>query len=385
MLKKSIYLDYAAGTPVSKKVLKTSLKVAQKFYGNPSALHAPGVAAIDLLTQIRTSIAKILAVKADHLIFTAGATEANNLIALSLRKTYPQARLACLNIDHDSYRLNADYYLKVDLTSAQITSAQISKIPPDVCCLSLAGINNELGVIQPFALIKQSLKELREQRLKSGNKLPLILHIDASQMALTHSLQPQSLAAADLLTINGAKFYAFKQSGLIYKNPNLNLKAPFKGGEQEQAWRPGSESLLLASGLKTALQEVESQKTIQVKRLKNLQSNFENQLQALGGEVVLKHSSARSPHLTVAIFKDYDNETLALKLSNLGIHVGIGSACHSRSDLLESSALRALGYRSEQIYAALRFSFAYETTKEELDFVLKSLSKLLNAKNQNEK
>ncbi len=378
MSSKAIYLDYAAGTPVSPLVLKEGLAVASRFYGNPSALHAAALEAKDFLNALRSDIAEILSVKSGNLVFTAGATEANNLIALSLKKTYPQAIMASLNIDHDSQKLNADYHLEVNPADGRLRIDEILKLPANVCCLSLAGINNELGVVQPFHLIKQALAKLREERRRRGESLPLFLHVDASQMALTHSIQPQSLAGADLMTLNGAKFYAFKQSGLLYVKSNLTLKPPFLGGGQEQSWRPGGESLLLASGLKTALQEVYRQKIERVEYLRGLQAWFEERIEALGGEVVLRKSPGRSPHITPAIFANYDNETLAFKLSNLGIYVGIGSACHSRSDLYQSSALKALGYQPEQAYGALRFSFAYETSKEELAFVLKSLSKILN-------
>ena len=215
MIDKAIYLDHAAGTPVSPFVLKEGFEIAEQFYGNPSALHAAASQSADLLNKLRREIAEILSVKSENLIFTAGATEANNLIALSLKKTYPQAMMASLNIDHDSQRLNADYHLKVNPKDGRVNIEEILSLPADVCCLSLAGINSELGVIQPFKSIKKALTQLRKERQQKENHLPLLLHVDASQMALVHNIQPQSLAGADLVTFNGAKFYAFKQSGLL--------------------------------------------------------------------------------------------------------------------------------------------------------------------------
>ena len=105
-------MDYAAGTPVSQRVLKAAVAVAGDFYANPSALHAPARAAATFLAGCRTEIAQILAVKASSLIFTAGATEANNLINLALRQTYPGAKLVCLNIDHDSMAAQCRLLLK---------------------------------------------------------------------------------------------------------------------------------------------------------------------------------------------------------------------------------------------------------------------------------
>ena len=373
-----IYLDYAAGTPIDKSILRNSLRIAEKYPYNPSALYQGAVVASQRLEVCRQRLAKILAVKASSLFFTAGATEANNLVALSLRRTYPQARLAGLSIDHDSWRLNLDQNLAINSKTAQVLESAILDLPDNVCCLSLAGINNQLGVIQPFSVIKKALKKVRIRRQSQATKLPLWLHIDASQMALVHKLQPQALAEADFMTLNGAKFYAFKQSGLLYIKKPLAFKQPFKGGEQESGWRPGGESLLLAEALTEALIKVNRVRLKQSQRLKDLQKWFEVKLETLGGQIVLKQSSARSPLITNVIFAKTDNQRLAMQLSDLGIYVGIGSACHSQTDLWQTSSLKALGYSREQIYASLRFSFAYQTNRRQLTVVLKHLKKLLS-------
>lgn len=372
-----VYLDHAAGTPVSPLALRAGYEVAGEFYGNSAALHASARASAELLKTLRRDIAGLLAVKPANLVFTAGATEANNLVALSLKATYPEAISACPEIDHDSLKLNAGYLLKVNPNDARLTEAAILEVPSNVCCLSLAGINNELGVIQPFAAIRRAVTELRRRRQAAGNRLPLLLHVDASQMAATHSLQPQALAAADLVTYNGAKFHAFKQSGLLYVGPGLNLRPPLAGGGQEMAWRPGGESLMLAAGLKTALEEISNLKINNAGYLKQLQADFEKRLKELGAEIVLEKSRHRSPHISVAIFKGYDNETLAFKLSNAGVYAGVGSACHSRTDLYQTSALRALGYARQDVYAALRFSFAFTTTATELAAAAERLAIIL--------
>ena len=350
---------------------------AAKLTGNPSALHAAGHAAADRLTASRSELAKLLAVRADSLVFTAGATEANNLVNLAVRRTYPQGKVAALAVDHDSQRLGADYVLEVDPRTGRLLPEDIAGLPADTCCLSVAGVNNELGTVQPLAAINKALGRLRSARAAVGNGLPLLLHVDASQMALVHAVQPQALADADLVSFNGAKFYAFKQSGLLYVKPGLGLRPPFAGGGQEGGFRPGSESVMLAAGLSSALAEVARKRPEAVRRLRELQAAFETRLQDLGGEVAGGRSRFRSPHISTVIFKGHDNESLAFRLSQAGIFVGVGSACHSRSDLLKTSPLKALGYGREEIYSALRFSFGYETTAGELDRVAGVLAGLL--------
>lgn len=370
----TVYLDYAAGTPVSEAALRAGLDAARQV-GNPSALHADGRAAADQLAASRSELAELLAVRPSALVFTAGATEANNLVNLAVRRTYPQGKTAALSIDHDSLRAGADCVLPVGSRDGRLAAETVGRLPDDVCCLSVSGINNELGVIQPLADIKSALGRLRRSRTASGNGLPLLLHVDASQMALVRNVQPQALAAADLVTFNGAKFYAFKQSGLLYVRPGLGLRPPFVGGGQEGGFRPGGESVMLAAGLSAALAEVVRRRPEAVRRLKKLQAGFETRLRALGGEVV--GGRFRSPHISTVVFKGYDNESLVFGLGRDGVSAGVGSACHSRSDLLETSALRALGYGPEEIYGALRFSFGYETTAAQLDQAAGALAGLL--------
>ena len=158
--------------------------------------------------------------------------------------------------------------------------------------------------------------------------------------------------------------------------PNLQLQAPFKGGTQERSFRPGSESVLLAAGLKIALKEATEKRLLKKAQLSKLQTYFEAQLEVLGAEIVLKNV-ARSPHISLAIFKGHDNETLALKLSQACIYVGTGSACHSRPAEGSGNTLQALGYSQEEMHSALRFSWAYETKRSHLETVLKVLAGIL--------
>ena len=370
----SIYLDFASGTPVHPQVLQTVSQLAQAHYHNPDALYADAQQARELLEDYRQRLANFLTVKASSLMFTAGATEANNYLALSLKQTYPTGKLASLVIDHDSFKLHADYQLAVNPQDGTVTEADLLAISDDVCCLSVSGINNELGVIQPFHRLKKTLQAVRQQRVQKGVQLPLLLHVDGSQMVLTHTVQPHALADADFLTLNGGKFYALRPSGLLYIKPPLTLQSVLQGGQQDNSFRPGTPSLPLIAGLAEAFSYVQSVFTKQTARLRGLQAWFEQQLVNLGAEIVLP-SANRSPHITVAIFPNYDNETLAFQLSEVGISVGLGSACHAQTDT-PNVALQALGLPAAVHNSVLRFSFGYETTQAELATTLKHLKTL---------
>ncbi|MCY4088592.1 MAG: aminotransferase class V-fold PLP-dependent enzyme [Candidatus Saccharibacteria bacterium] len=377
MTSKEIYLDSAAGTPLSPSILKESLKLAKQYYYNPSALYQGARIASDLLVDYRRRLAQILGVKLNNLIFTGGATITNHWLFASIRRTYPQGQIVALNIDHDSLKLQADSLIPVDSKTGQIDLGILAQINSDVSCLSIAGINSELGIIQPFSKLKKILNDIRQKRQDCQSKLPLLLHVDASQMALTYNLQPQALADADFVTYNGGKFYAFRQSGLLYSKQSL--KSPFGVPQNQLSDMPltGNESLMTVSALTLALEMIAHKKSIQVRRLTKLQLWFEDQLVKLGGQIVLGKVKNRSPHITTAIFPNQDNETLVLRLSQSNIYVGIGSACHSQSDLFETSSLKFLGYSKAEIYSSLRFSFNYETTQQQLKVVIKKLAHIL--------
>ena len=370
-----IYLDYAAGTPPSPAALAAASEAAGRFYGHPEALHRPAQEAAEYLAALRRRAAGLLSVRPESLSFVGGASEANSLLIRSLRLTYPQARLACLEIDHDSWRGQSDCRLPVNRRNGRVEPASIAGLGDDVVCLSVAGINNEFGAVQPFAAIKKALAAVRRRRFDAGNRLPLLFHVDASQMALVHGIQPQSLAAADCLTLNGAKFYALRRSGLLYLKPGLNLEPPRPGG-----WQPGGESLLAAAALTTALESLTGRRAKEAVRLEALRDWFEAGLEKLGAQIALQAASVRAPQITTAIFRGRDNEDLAIRLSQAGIFVGIGSACRSRSDLLRTSALKSLGYGPGEIYGSLRFSFAYETKRSQLETVLAVLGELLKGR-----
>ena len=372
MSKAPIYLDYAAGTP---SVVQAPALCQQAVY-NPSALYQGAVESQAALETSRLQIAQLLAVKAQQLVFIPGATAINNLVIETVRKTFA-GKVVALNVDHDSLRLSADKQIQVNQKTGQLDEADILGLDDDVCLLSLAGVNSETGSRQDFRSLKRGLTALRQKRKKSGCQQPLFLHIDASQMVLTDNPQPQALAAADFITFNGGKFYALKQSGFLYVARQRNWQHLFKGGDYEAGWWPGTPSILAAAVLSQAFSWVAQNRLAQTRRLQDIQLKFEAQLKELGATIVLEKAD-KSCCLTTALMPTADNEWLALKLSEYGIYVGIGSACHSRLNSWQRSALRHLGYGQKEIYRSLRFSFGYETQATDLEqtiFVLKKLLK----------
>ena len=371
-MSKLIYLDYAAATPPADDVLKVMVETSRQLFYNPSSQHAGGLSAHDFLEEKRRQLARLLAVQPTELVFTAGATEANHL-ALSGFKAAGGGLVACLAIDHDSLKKQADILLAVDPTTALVDLTKLDKLDDRVGLISLAGINSEIGVIQPFRRLKQKLNQLRASRQKRALKRGLYLHIDGSQMPAHHNCQPHSLGA-DMLTLSGGKMAGPVQSAALFIAKQIKLKPQLAGGDQERGLRPGTQSLANIAGLVTATQTAITNQAKLTRRLLRLQTEFEANLSALGATVVLPQK-LRSPHISTAIFPGQDNERLAYQLSQRNIYVGLGSACHAASGQTPAS-LSALGFSPSQARSSLRFSYGPETTAKQLKRVASVLADL---------
>lgn len=369
LMPKITYLDYAAGTPLNQAGLKKLIKQAGRLHYNPSAIYEGGLQAKELLEEARQTLAGYLQVKQHSLIFTAGASDANRIVVETFKNNYPEGRIACLNTDHPSMLELADQILAVDPEAGRLDPAGLDALDKEAVCLSLAGVNNETGLIQPIAKIKQALDSIGRAR-KTGRPC---LHIDASQMSLTSNLSSVT-QAADLVTVNGAKSYALKQTGLLYISDKINLKpASLKTG-QERGFRLGSESLLNALSLVSGFGKIAQRREQETARLAKLQAHFENQLQDLGARIVLKNQK-RSVQITSAIFPSQDAHNLALALSSHHIYVGLGAAC--QTDQETNHVLSALGCSLADMKSCLRFSFGYETNQKQLEQTVAVLKKSL--------
>lgn len=360
---KIIYLDYAAGTPFDQAVLKRLAKQAGGMHYNPSAIYEGGRQAKELLEEARQTLAGYLQVKQHSLVFTAGASEANKIVVETLKSNHPEGKIACLNTDHPSMLDLADQILDVSPETGRLDPASLDTLDKEVVCLSLAGVNNETGLIQPIAKIKQALDSIGR----------LYLHVDASQMSLTSNLSSVT-QTADLVTVNGAKSYALKQTGLLYISDKINLRPPSLKTGQERGLRPGSESLLNALSLVAGFSKITQRRSRETARLTELQAYFENRLQTMGARIVLKNQK-RSAHITTAIFPEQDAHNLALALSDRGIYVGLGAAC--QTDQETNHVLAALGCSLADMKSCLRFSFGYETDRKQLAQTTSVLRKLL--------
>jgi len=387
-----IYLDHASTTPLDKEVTKVMMPFGVQKFANPSSLYKLGRESATAIRDSRLSVAKILNCSPEEIIFTAGGTESDNLAIFGVANQFlaraKDYHLITTNIEHsavlNSFRALekkgfAVTYLPVDKYGLVIAKDVMKALRPNTLMVSIIYANNEIGVIQPIAEIAQVIKNYRHiQRVDTVSKDPHfpIFHSDACQSAGYLDLNIENLGV-DLLTLNGSKIYGPKQVGLLYKNRDITLEPLFYGGDQEYGLRPGTENVAGIVGFAKALELVNKSKNKETVRLTKLRNYFIMELLKINNTSLNGHPTLRLPNNINVSFLGIEGESIMLKLDRLGIYVATGSACHSLS-LEPSHVIMALGQSIEYAHGSIRFTLGKNTTKKELDQVLKILPKTIS-------
>jgi cysteine desulfurase len=378
-MKPKVYLDYAAATPLDPQVLAAMKPFfSDKFY-NPSATYLDARAAKRDLSSARAKIAGLLGARPPEIIFTAGATEANNLAIQGVIRAYPKGEVLVSAVEHDSVLEVAKQFkhklLPVD-GQGLLRLSQLEKLVSDkTVIVSLILVNNELGTIQPVNEVAKILNKLSIKRQAAGNRLPLYLHTDAAQAGSYLDMHVSRLGV-DLMSFNGDKIYGPKQSAALYVKTGTDLKPLMFGGGHEQGLRPGTENLAAAAGLAAALEMAQASRRAEARRISQLRWYFINGLDRLESEITINGSAKHSaPHVLSVTFAGVDNERLMMELDEAGVICGVGSACSASNDL-PSRVLSAIGLSNEQARATLRFSLGRQTSQKDIEYALDWLVKL---------
>lgn len=376
---KSIYLDYAAATPMAPEVLNAMKPYfLDKFY-NPSAPYLDARAVRKDLEAARHNIAIQLGARPAEIVFTAGATEANNLAVQGVMGRYSDGEVLVSAIEHESVLEPARLFeaKEIPVTAQGIIDLQkLEKlITPKTTLVSVMLLNNELGTLQPISQISKILNKLSILR-KDGR--PLYLHTDAAQAGNFLDLHVDRLGV-DLMSINGGKIYGPKQSGALYIKAGSKLRPLIVGGGQELGLRSGTENVASAIGLAKALEIAQQKKAMEFERVLQLRQLFEDGLQDEVPEAIINGAKQhRAPHLLSVTFPKADNERLMMELDERGIQCAVGSAC-SASYEETSHVLLAIGLTDRQARSTLRFSLGRYTTKTDVQKTVKILGQLTSS------
>lgn len=367
-----IYLDHAAATPVSKKVLEAMKPYFGVDFFNPSAAYLPAKKVAMDYENAKADVAHAIGAKAADLVITAGATEANNLAFTSLNS----GRSTCLYLatEHDSVRCVAKNHggvaIKV-LKNGLVDLLDLkNKINDKTELISVALANNELGTIQPLAEISAIIREVRLDRMKRGVKTQLLLHSDASQALNLIDINVARMGV-DLLTINAGKIYGPKGVGALYVSHEARLKPLTFGGGQENGLRSGTENVPGVIGFAEAIKLTKKHLNGNRKKYANFKKLFLTELQ--GYELINKKPTL--DNFIVLCYNGIDAERLVFLLEEKGVYVATGAAC-AASKGVRSEALKAIGLSDEQIAGSLRLTLGETNTEAQIHQAAKVINEV---------
>lgn len=353
-----VYFDHAAATPLNKKALAAMLPYFSERFFNPSAAYLPAHQVREEYEQAKGQIAHAIGAKANDLVMTSGATEANSL-ALSLMENYPQAKILILETEHPSILKAATKYahatVKVKRDGVIDLADLRKKLDETVVLLSVALANNELGTIQPLAEIAELIRQERLRRAQSGQQLPLYLHSDASQGLGLLDLNVARLGV-DLMTLNSAKVSGPKGVGALYLAHHVKLQPKIIGGGQENGLRAGTENVAGVIGFATALTEAKAHSAHRRREYQAYTEILRQELElATVKPLFLGAKSQRLVNFLPVSFPGLDAERLIYKCEEQELYLSTGAAC-AASKGLPSHVLRAIGLSDVEIAGSLRIS-----------------------------
>jgi cysteine desulfurase len=331
------------------------------------------------LADFRAKVAAILGCRPAEIVFTAGATEANNLAIQGVMKQFPGSEVLVSAIEHESVIAPAELFkhrlIPVNNKGVIILNKLSNLITDKTVLVSIMLVNNELGTIQPLREVSALIQSVIKTRLEKGNKLPLYLHTDAAQATNYLDLHVSRLGV-DLLSINGGKIYGPKQSGILYVKAGTKLRPQIVGGGQEFNLRSGTENVSAIAGFTQALETASQNRVLEVKKITELKQYFEELVSSkLPHAVINGVAKHRAPHILSLIIESCDNERLMMELDECGVQCAVGSACSASSEEA-SHVLAAIGLSKMQARSTLRFSLGRQTTQQDIDQTIKLLVEL---------
>ena len=371
---RKVYLDNAATTALSPRVLEAMLPYFTQYYGNPSSVHAFGREAKQGLDKARDQVAKALHCEPSEVIFTGCGTESDNTVLLGVAQRYGDKgkHIITTNVEHHAILHTCEYlekqgysvtYLPVDqdglVTAEQVAAA----IRPDTILVSIMFANNEVGTIMPIQEIGAVCKE-------KG----VLFHTDAVQ-AVGHIPVDVQAMHIDMLSLSAHKFHGPKGVGALYCRKGIRLPSYIMGGAQERGRRAGTENVAGIVGLGAAIQLATEQLEENRAKMTALRDRLMTGIQARISEVKLNgHPTNRLPNNVNFSFKYIEGESILLMLDMNGIAASSGSACTSGS-LDPSHVLLALGLPHEIVHGSVRLTLGDETTEEDIDYTIDVLEK----------
>jgi len=375
-MRKKIYMDYAATTPVDPRVVKAMLPYLSEKFGNTMSLHSFGQEAKEALEESREVVANLMGAKPNEIIFTSSATESNNLAlkGIALANKDKGRHIIISPIEHpcvmesakwlesqgfEITRLKVDKYGLVDLQELQ------KAIKKETILVSIMHANNEIGTIEPIEEIGKICKEkgiyFHTDAAQSFGKIP----IDVNKMNV------------DLLTASSHKMYGPKGAAALFIREGTKIEPLIHGGGHESGLRSSTVNVSAIVGFIEACRICQKEMRKEGQRLTVLRDKLiKGVLRKIPGSHLNGHPQKRLPNNANFWFAFVEGESMVIQLDLLGIAASTGSACSS-AKLEPSHVLLAIGLRPEQAHGSLRLTLGRWTTEKEINYVLKVLPEVI--------
>ena len=371
---KEIYLDNSATTMAYPEVGDLVRKVMCEDYGNPSSMHAKGVAAERYVKEAKERLAKLLKVQEQEIFFTSGGTESDNLALIGCARAnwrrgnhlittgieHPAVLNTMRYLEEEGYRVT---FLPVDSSGRASLEALKEALCPETILVSMMYVNNEVGSVQPVQEAASLVKAYDQN---------ILFHVDAVQGFGKYRIYPKRIKV-DLLSLSGHKIHGPKGIGALYIGEHVKIQPIVFGGEQQKNIRSGTENVPGIAGLGLAAKMIYQDLDEKVERMRKLKQRFVEGVGEIPDTVVHGLCDETSaPHIVSVGFAGIRSEVLLHALEEKGIYVSSGSACASNHPQI-SGVLRGIGAGREFLDATLRFSMSEFTTAEEIDETLRTL------------
>ncbi len=377
-MKRPIYLDYSATTPVDPRVAKKMMNylTMDGEFGNPaSRSHVYGWQAEEAVEWSRNQVASLIGADAKEIVWTSGATEADNLAIKGAAhfyhkkgkhiitcKTEHKAVLdSCRQLEREGYEVT---YLAPESDGLIDLDKLQAAMRDDTILVSIMHVNNEIGVIQDIA----AMGEICRQR-------GIVFHVDAAQSAGKIAIDMKSLKV-DLLSLSAHKIYGPKGMGALYvrRKPRIRIEAQMHGGGHERGMRSGTLPVHQIIGMGEAFRIAREELAMEAEHAMALRERFLKGMEGIEETYINGDMVRRIPQNLNISFNFVEGESLIMALKDLA--VSSGSACTSAS-LEPSYVLRAIGRSDELAHSSLRFSFGRFTSEEDVDFTVKLIHEKL--------
>ena len=375
-MKKKVYLDYAATSPVDPRAVKVMLPYLTEKFGNSASLYSFGQEAKEVLEKSRAIIAKVLGAKPREIIFTGSATESNNLAlkGVAFANMDKGRHIIISSIEHDCVLNSAKWLEKHGFEIEKLPVDKYGLVSPDVfkkairkdtILVSVIHANNEIGTIEPIGKIG-----------KICCQKGIYFHTDAAQSFGKIPININKMNI-DLLTTSSHKMYGPKGAACLFIREGVKIEPLLHGGGHEFGLRSSTINIPAIVGFAKAVEICQKEMQKETSRLIKLRDKLiKGVLEKIPNSHLNGHPEKRLPNNANFWFEFVEGESIVMQLDSYGIAASTASACSSPK-LEPSHVLLACGLQPEQAHGSLRLSFGRWTTERDVGYVLETLPKII--------